>query len=268
MSANKDWKYRMMDPAFAATQGGVGGQAASGGGSYAGLAASAEQERQRLLQREQARQDEVRAGYAQQIAKSSAAGQQAYSTLESNYAPIVADALATRERNMGRIDQYGASARQDLDIQNRQRLAAASQSAIQRGLGNTTIMDSLRRGQNFDNTRQTLALEDQLLQNRISTDSNLSGVYQGAMQNRAQALGQQYNTNISNDNQLADRRLGYIGGIQEDMNGFNSVANLYSQGLQMDNANRQAQLERSYRGTPYYGASFNSPTIGQYRRGG
>lgn len=243
-------------------------QTTGGGEQYAVLAAQAEQERLRQLAAAQARQAAVTSGYDQQIAASRQMGNQAYQTLAGNYDAVTADALATRQRNMARVDQYGASMRQDLDIQNRQRLAAAGQSAIQRGLGNTTIYDSLRRGQNFDNTRQQLALEDQLLQNRISTDSNLSGVYQGALQNRAQGLNQQFNQNISNDNQLADRKLGYLGGIQENMDAFNSVANLYSQGYQMQNANNQAALNRSSNQLPYYGATYNSPTIGKMRRGG
>lgn len=251
-SANKDWKYSQL---------GVS-QSAAGGG-YSALAASAEAERQRLMQREDARQSAVTSGYDQQIAKSNAAGQQGYATLQQNYDQLAADALATRERNMARVDQYGNSMRQDLDIKNRQAMAAASQSAIQRGLGNTTIYDSLRRGQNFDNTRQTLALEDQLLQNRISTDSNLSGAYQSALQNRASGLASQWNQNIANDNQLVGQRLGYIGNIREDMSGFNTVANLYSQGMQMANSNQQAALDRSYRSAPAYSTGGSSGG-GQY----
>lgn len=148
---------------------------------------------------------------------------------------------------MGRIDQYGNSMRKDLDIKAQQNMAAANQSAIQRGLGNTTILNSLQRGAAFDNTRQQLSLEDQLLQNRIATDSSLSNAYQSVLQNRAQGLNSQANQNIGNDNQLAQNRLGYIGGIQENMDGFNTVANLYSQGLQMQNQNEQARLEREAR---------------------
>lgn len=144
-------------------------------------------------------------------------GNQGYANLQNNYDKIASDALATRDRNMARIDQYGNSARQDLDISNQQALAKASQSAIMRGLGNTTIQDSLVRGQNFDNGRQKLALEDQLLQNKISTDSSLSNAYQGVLQNRAQGLASQWNTNT----------------------------NLYTQQLQMQNANEQAALARA-----------------------
>lgn len=217
------------------------------GMTYNALAQAADRERQMSMQRAAGRQQAVIGGYDQQIANNRMLGDQAYQSLAGNYDAIAADAAATRARNMGRIDQYGNSMRQDLAIKNQQALANANYSAIKRGLGNTTILDSLARGQNFDNTRQTLSLEDQLLQNRISTDSNLSNVYQNTLQNRAQALAGQFNQNIGNENQLTGQRLGYIGGIQDDMNGFNNVANLYTQQFQMDNANQQAQLDRNLR---------------------
>lgn len=223
---------------------------APGANTYLTLAAAADQERRLSMQRTADRQNAVLGGYQQQIANSRLLGDQGYNQLAANYDQLTADAAATRARNMGRIDQYGQSMRQDLDIKNRQALAMANQSAIQRGLGNTTIRDSLVRGQNFDNTRQQMSLEDQLLQNRISTDSQLSGVYQGALQNRAQALNTQFNQNLANENQLTSQRLGYLGGLQDDTQGFQNVANLYSQQLQMDNANRQAELELSYRNAP------------------
>lgn len=217
------------------------------GVNYLSLAQAADAERIRQQQRALERQAQTIGGYDQQIARSRQMGDQGYAQLAGNYDQIAADAAATRDRNMGRIDQYGNSMRQDLAIKNQQALAAASQSAIKRGLGNTTIQDSMVRGQNFDNQRQQLTLEDQLLQNRIATDSQLSGAYQGVLQNRAQGLNSQWNQNIQNDNQLAGQKLGYLGGIQEDMNGFNSVANLYTGLWNMENANQQAALDRAAR---------------------
>lgn len=218
--------------------------AAGGANGYAALAASTEKQRQAALGAAAARQTQVIGGYDSQIAKSAAMGQQVYDKLDADYAPITADALATRERNMARVEQYGNSMRSDLDIKNKQALAEARQSSIMRGLGNTTIQDSLVRGQNFDNTRQVLSLEDQLLQNRISTDSSLSAKYQDTMQSRAQGLATQGNNNISNDNQLAAGKLNYIGGIPTD-NTYLDVSNIYAQGLQMQNANEQAALNRA-----------------------
>jgi len=233
---------------------------------YNQLAVAADKERQAMAAREAARQNQVLSGYQQQIDNSRLMGTQGYDRLAGDYAQVTADAAATRARNMGRIDQYGQSMRADLDAKARQAMAAAQQSAIQRGLGNTTIRDSLMRGQAFDNTRQQMSLEDQLLQNRIATDSQLSGVYQGALQNRAQGLNQQWNQNMGNENQLMSQRLGYLGGIQENMDGFNTVANLYTQKLQMENQNQQAQLEREARNPQMYGQYGSGVRLGMPRR--
>lgn len=233
--------------------------------SYTALAQAADRERQMNMQRAAGRQNAVIGGYEQQMANSRLMGDQAFNQLAANYDQLTADAAATRARNMGRIDQYGNSMRQDLAIRNQQALAAANQSAIQRGLGNTTIRDSLARGQNFDNTRQMMSLEDQLLQNRIATDSQLSGVYQSALQNRAQGLNAQLNQNIGNDNQLAVQKLGYIGGIQDDTQGFQTVADLYTQLYQMENANAQAQLNREAQNPSLYRSFGNIGRIGKAR---
>lgn len=219
---------------------------------YNQLAVAADKERQAMAAREAARQNQVLSGYQQQIDNSRLMGTQGYDRLAGDYAQVTADAAATRARNMGRIDQYGQSMRADLDAKARQAMAAAQQSAIQRGLGNTTIRDSLMRGQAFDNARQQMSLEDQLLQNRIATDSQLSGVYQSALGNRAQALGAQWNQNMANENQIYGNRLGYLGSIQENMDGFNTVANLYTQKLQMENQNQQNQLNRELQNPALY----------------
>ena len=238
--------------------------------TYQKLAAAAEAERRAQEQRALQRQQGVMSGYQQQMAYSQNMGTQGYDRMAGEYAKMLADAEATRSRNMGRIDQYGSSMRQDLSIAGQQALASARQSAIKRGLGNTTITDSLVRGQEFDNRRQQLSLEDQLLQNKIATDSQLSGQYQTAMQNRSQALGNQWNQNIFNSNQLAGQQLGYLGSIQENMDGYRTVADLYSQQLQMDNASREAALNRQaqtdpqgytqmYNPRPYSGVRLGMP---------
>lgn len=226
-----------------------GSTGAAASANYQTLAEAANAERQRLSNRANERQRAVIGGYDQQIMNSRALGDQGYSNLRTDYDAIAADANATRDRNMARVDQYGNSMRSDLAIKNQQALAAASQGAIKRGLGNMTISDSLRRGANFDGTRQQLALEDQLLQNRIATDMSLSGAYQNTLQNRATGLAAQWNQNVANENALTGQRLGYIGGIQENMDGFNTVADLYTQKFQMDNANEQSGLERTSRET-------------------
>jgi hypothetical protein len=219
----------------------------AGLGGYDTLAAAAEKERLAQLQRSTDRQNTVVGGYDQQITNNRQMGDQGYDMLAGNFDQISKDANDTRTRNMARVDQYGNSARSDLNVRARQAMATASQSAIKRGLGNTTIASSAERGANFDNNRQKLALEDQLLQNRINTDTGLSAAYQGTLQNRATGLASQWNQNMANENSLTSQRLGYIGGIQEDMTGFNSVADLYSQKFGMQNQNEQNTLERDSR---------------------
>lgn len=218
------------------------------------LAAAAQAERQNMAQRAADRQNAVMTGYGQMIGNNRTLGTQAYNTLQSNYDALAADAAATRERNMGRIDAYGNSMRQDLSIANQQAMAKARQSAIGRGLGNTTILDSLARGQLFDNQRQVLALEDQLLQNRINTDSNLSGAYQAALGNRAQALNNQANQNINTENQLGTARLGYLGSIQDDASGFDRVSGIYQNLWQMQQQEAEAEKNRQAQNPGY-----NSP---------
>ena len=221
------------------------GQIPQGGYNFNTLAQSADQERLAMQQRATDRQNAVIGGYDQQIQNSRAMGDEGYQRLASDYDLLTADARDTRARNMQRIDQYGNSARSDLNVKAQQQMAAASQNAIKRGLGNTTIQNSLQRGAQFDNTRQQLALEDQLLQNRISTDMNLSAAYQGTLNTRATGLNQQFNQNLNNENSLTSQRLGYIGGIQENMDGVGMVSNLYGQGLAMENDNTQKGLDRS-----------------------
>lgn len=114
--------------------------------SYQTLANAAAAERQQLMQRAAERQNAVLGGYGQMIQNNRLLGDQALAAMGSDYDRVAQDASATRDRNMARVDQYGNSMRQDLDLQRRQQLAAAQYGAIKRGLGNTTITDSLARG--------------------------------------------------------------------------------------------------------------------------
>ncbi len=222
---------------------------------YTTLAMASQQAGQQLMDRAAARQAAVMAGYQQQIANSRTMGEQAYRQLQSGQNQVVSDAEATRMRNMGRIDQYGQSMRGDLAAQSQAAMSAARYAAIKRGLGNTTITDSLMRGQQFDNQRQQMALEDQLLANRISTDTQLSNAYQAALSNRAQALNAQRNQNIGMENQLTGQRLGYISSIQDDTQSFDRTANLFGQQQQLLEAERNRIANN-----PLYAASLNPST--------
>ena len=81
------------------------------GQSYNALATAADKERLAQAQRATGRQNAVIGGYEQQMANSQLMGQQAYNQLSTDYGLVTADAAATRDRNMARVDQYGNSMR-------------------------------------------------------------------------------------------------------------------------------------------------------------
>lgn len=115
----------------------------------------------------------------------------ALADIQSGYSAAQGELRDRYDRNMGYANQYGASMRSDLADQRQRDLGAANQSAIRRGLGNTTIRDSLNRGVNADYTRNNLALEDRLLQNRLATDQALSGDYANSIIAGGQATAAQ-----------------------------------------------------------------------------
>lgn len=210
------------------------------------LGAAAQAERDAANQRNAERSAAILGGYEQQIGNSRALGDMGYQNLANNYAGIADDAAATRARNMERIDQYGNSLRSDLNIKSQQAISAAAQSAIKRGLGNTTIQDSAVRGANFDANRQRMNLEDQLLQNRISTDASLSKNYQDTLQARAQGLANQWNQNTATENSLTGRRLQFLEDINDQGPSFNDVGNYYMQASALQTSAPPAPTQHNY----------------------
>lgn len=182
--------------------------------------------------------NDILAGYDQSIANNRALSDQyqtqfdagqttATNALQSGYGQAQAGLLDRYNRNMGMVNQYGDSQRSDLAQQYAKQLAASNQSAIRRGLGNTTIRDSLNRGVNSDYARNNLALEDSLLQDRLRTDQSLSGDYLNSLIGGATATSglqerqNQYRTNLwdsnlARENQGSAQRLGFLSGITND----------------------------------------------------
>lgn len=125
----------------------------------------------------------------------------------SGYSQRIANNRNLADQQMGYVDAYGASQRRALNEQKTQQLAASRQSALRRGLGNTTIQDSLDRGVNADYSRANMQLEDQLLQNRLN----------------------QNQTNIGLENQLTGDRLGFLASIENPYPSLADISNLYLQ---------------------------------------
>lgn len=125
----------------------------------------------------------------------------------SGYGQRIANNRGFADQQSGMIDAYGASQRLALEQQRQAQAANARQSAMSRGLGNTTIQDAMTRGVNADYARNQLGLNDQLLQNRLN----------------------QNQTNIGLENQLTGERLQFLGAIQNPYPTLADISNLYLQ---------------------------------------
>lgn len=118
-------------------------------------------------------------------------GQQA-GAINSGYNQMISD-------NQG----YGASQKLALQQQYDRNTANTQQSMISRGLGNTGVLDSAQRGNNYDFANSQLTLQDQLLQRQQGLQQSQLGYQAQAQQQGAalqgqaldyqgQALGQRY----------------------------------------------------------------------------
>ena len=143
------------------------------------------QERQAGIQRNQERRDAVLAGYDQRVANNRLAS----------------------DRNVQDVSQFGDSYRQDLASQYQQNLAKTRQSAMKRGIGNTTVQDTLNRGVTSDYDQGRLRLEDSLLQNRLGVSAQ----------------------NNAYENALTGDRLQFLTNIEDQYPSVSDVSNLYLQ---------------------------------------
>lgn len=150
------------------------------------------------------------------MAQSAQAGQQENAqrgqAILSGYGQQIANNRGFADQQMGYVDAYGGSQREALRQQFVQQQAKARQAAIKRGLGNTTIQNSLDRGVNADYARANMQLEDQLLQNRLN----------------------QNQTNIGIENKLTGDRLGFLSAIQNPYPTLADISNLYLQSAVLD----------------------------------
>ncbi len=72
----------------------------------------------------------------------------------------------------GYANDFGAGQRNQLALQRDQNMGNAQQSAISRGLGNTTTLDALTRGVNSDYGNSLLNLNDQIATNKAGMQQN------------------------------------------------------------------------------------------------
>jgi hypothetical protein len=128
-------------------------------------------------------------------------------TILAGYDQNIANNRGISDQMLAMNQGYGASMRQQLDNDYRAALAQSNQSAIRRGLGNTTIRDSLNRGVTSNYNLSRMQLGDQLTQRNIGL------------------LGE----GIGRENQGNAQRLGFLSSIQNDYPTSADIGNYYLQ---------------------------------------
>jgi hypothetical protein len=80
-----------------------------------------------------------------------------------------------KDRIMGYLDGLGGTSRQAIADRYAQEQGRAQQSLRSRGLGNTTVGDSVSRGLLYDRNKAEMALDESLTLQRMGLDQNMSG---------------------------------------------------------------------------------------------
>lgn len=137
-------------------------------------------------------------GLAERARQEAAAGKQENrergNTILAGYDQSIANNRAMSDQMLAMNQGYGASMVQQLQNDYTQRLAQSNQAAMKRGLGNTTIRDSLNRGVTSAYDLARMQLGDQLTQRDIGLVSD----------------------GLGRENQGSAQRLGFLSSIQND----------------------------------------------------
>jgi hypothetical protein len=162
-------------------------------------------------------------------------------------------------RNLGYVEDVGAYERDRIARSSQQGQARADQSAINRGLYNTTVTGAMQRGVQSDAAQQNLALSDQLARMRADIDTRLSGDALSAQQSQqqqrlgymSQASGQQAQTQRFYDEmlgrvsqQVPSERLRFMEARTDEGPSQESMANIMLQAGQQEQAQKQADRDR------------------------
>lgn len=104
---------------------------------------------------------------------------------EARYRDTLAGGQDRYERNMNRIAGMGGQERKDINDSYDDQEAARRQSLIGRGLGNSTIVDTMQMGNERERTDALGRLEERLRREQVDTDAALSGDVLGIMERRS-----------------------------------------------------------------------------------
>lgn len=160
------------------------------------------------------------------------------------------------DQAMGDVESLGRTERMNIGEQYARSLGRATQSAASRGLGNTTVQDSLRRGVEFDKARAGIELEDQMTRQRLGVRDRFGLSMEDFRERRAEAHRDQQNL-IGRTRADFAQRINEFGAGQE-LNAYAASLAAQERGYNANTALGQNQL-RFMEGVnaPY-------PNAGQY----
>jgi hypothetical protein len=197
---------------------GTGGNPYSGAG-VGNLGAAYQQSYQSALDQNKALYQDILGGYQQTMQNQVGAQNQ----VQGGYGQLTSQVL-------GGIQGIGASQAQAIQDVYAQQSGQAQQGLTSRGLGNTTVSDSVQRGLTLDKGKAQIALANQIAQTNAGYQSQLglAGLNYGnqaAMQNTGQA----------------NQQLGFMNTVQAQY----PNASAYNQLAQMSGQFSQANADRS-----------------------
>lgn len=187
-------------------------------GAQSGLAGLAEQygkSYKTALEQNQAMYSDIMGGYQQTIQNQTSA----QDALAGGYTQL-------HDSVLGQIQGIDTSQRQQIADDYTAAKGRSLQSAVTRGLGNTTVSDSMQRGLDFDKAKADIALSNQTSGLLASYQSQLG---QAGLRSREQS----YAANTGQANQ----QLGFMNSVMAAYPKGSEYANLYAQQGQWDQAN-------------------------------
>lgn len=188
----------------------------------------------------------------QQILAGYKAQQGEYETRTNNISAGYSQMLADNQ-NVGQADRVA------LQQQYARNAAMAQQSAVSRGLGNTSVLDSAQRGVNYDYQNSLIGLNDSLYRRQTDIQGQQLG-YLGqvasqaaALKNdqlgwQANALGQQYGAeaNYLSQYSLADQQTGNQLRLGQQGLANNQAMAFQQNQYDLQKMRLQAQTQESY----------------------
>jgi hypothetical protein len=162
---------------------------------------------------------------------------------------------ALRQDVRDQLAGYGRSAENDLNAQYAQAQGAAGQSLVSRGLGNSTIADSVQRGLGYDRARAGIDLGDRLTAQRVGFDASLGQA----------GLGFQERASGANAG-LAQQQLGWMNSVSAPYPNAGLFSQLAGQYGAMGQADKDRQQIMAAAGAA--NAAANRPQAGPTSVGG